>query len=623
MNNFIFIIIILLLVLCIILYKNKKKKEHFIADIYNEPILKINVTDTKIPQINIYKNEQDTSIKFDNLNKFDKSILIKSVDDFDLIDKAPYNLYYTDVYTFNKYYKDDYKAVSLCTIPKSLMFVSKSNIPDLTTKYLRIGYTNEIDKIIAKNIIKSQTNFLSINNYEFILTNNVTEDLFNLNNIDIFVYFNTLSNPLFNEIKTNDFNLVSYNDVNKDLFEYYFPFYRKKIYTIEKSVDKNVIYNTLQIDTIIFTTKEVVDFNKNYLKILEYFDEYLKINYYLQYFDFTKISKDWSLGKQDNIKELIETFEDGEKKDTGLLFIISETINSNERLNFQNAEIVSNDNIIIYRVTILNINNIPINENDRFIFTYNIGDFEVNKLYYVSEIEDNSILIEDSKKIELNDEIINIDSNYIKLTDKTIKKYSLEYGDSVYVMKYGKGIIIKSGESDDNDIDKDIYVLLDEKKEVPLGGEYVNINIRESCVADQLIGGTGSDIGLVDDIYQVDKKSNEQIEDLYQVEQTFNEKNIREWDSRCVENEECPFYLKNKNYPNTRGGCINGYCEFPIGLKRISYTKYYDVINENNYPRCEGCADTDNIFCCDEQGVDNDNFKGPNYIFSRNKDMVS
>ena len=288
MNNFIFIIIILLLVLCIILYKNKKKKEHFIADIYNEPILKINVTDTKIPQINIYKNEQDTSIKFDNLNRFDKSILIKSVDDFDLIDRAPYNLYYTDVYTFNKYYKDDYKAVSLCTIPKSLMFVSKSNIPDLTTKYLRIGYTNEIDKIIAKNIIKSQTNFLSINNYEFILTNNVTEDLFNLNNIDIFVYFNTLSNPLFNEIKTNDFNLVSYNDVNKDLFEYYFPFYRKKIYTIEKSVDKNVIYNTLQIDTIIFTTKEVVDFNKNYLKILEYFDEYLKINYYLQYFDFYK-----------------------------------------------------------------------------------------------------------------------------------------------------------------------------------------------------------------------------------------------------------------------------------------------------------------------------------------------
>ena len=111
MNNFIFIIIILLLILFIIFYKNKKKKEHFIADIYNEPILKLNVIDTKIPEITIYKNEYDTSIKFDSLNRFDKSILIKSVDDFDLIEKKPYNLYYTDVYTFNKYYKKDYKEV--------------------------------------------------------------------------------------------------------------------------------------------------------------------------------------------------------------------------------------------------------------------------------------------------------------------------------------------------------------------------------------------------------------------------------------------------------------------------------------------------------------------------------
>ena len=122
------------------------------------------------------------------------------------------------------------------------------------------------------------------------------------------------------------------------------------------------------------------------------------------------------------------------------------------------------------------------------------------------------------------------------------------------------------------------------------------------------MGGTGTDIGWVDDIYQV--------------EQTFNEKTIREWDSPCVEDEECPFYLKNKNYPNKRGGCVNGYCEFPIGLKRISYKKYYEVINENNYPRCEGCDD-DNIFCCDEQGADHDNYVGPNYIFSRNQDMVS
>ena len=31
---------------------------------------------------------------------------------------------------------------------------------------------------------------------------------------------------------------------------------------------------------------------------------------------------------------------------------------------------------------------------------------------------------------------------------------------------------------------------------------------------------------------------------------------------------ECPFYKSNKNYENTFGDCINGYCEVPIGLNK-------------------------------------------------------
>ena len=56
-------------------------------------------------------------------------------------------------------------------------------------------------------------------------------------------------------------------------------------------------------------------------------------------------------------------------------------------------------------------------------------------------------------------------------------------------------------------------------------------------------------------------------------------------------------------------------------IKDLSYENPQNI-NENNYPRCEGCED-DNIDCCDEQGADHDNFKGPNYIFSRNPDMVT
>ncbi len=618
MINIILILTILFLLLIIILYKNKGKKENFVSNIYNEPILKKNVIDIEIPIINIYKNKYDISNKFNNILNELNNINIVNIRNFDNIEKKPSNLYYTDVYTFNKYYKEDYKALTLCTIPKSLLLVSKSQDIDLTGSALKIGYLNEIDRKIAENLIKSQNNFVSIDNYKFIPTNNVTEDLFNLNNINVFIYFNTLSNPLFDEIKNNDFNLVPYNNVNKDLFQYYFPFYRRKIFTINKAIDKNIIHNTLQIDTMIFTTKENEEFNKNYLGILDYFNEFLRINYYLQYFDFTEISKKWSYEKQEGIKDVLETFQDGEDKDDSILFVIKNDNTTDELYAFNNSTILSNDDIIVYKIDITMINNIPINVGDRFLFSYQINKFEVNKIYYIAEVNQDHIIVENSKKIELSDEVINLNTNIIELKSDTIKEYNLDYGDTVYVLDYGLGIIVeKKGE---DNLGK-LYILLENNTDTSnnynLGGEYVNVRIREACVSDQLSGGTGT--GYVDDIYDINDTNNT---DLYDVEKSFNDINVREWDNRCVEDEECPFYLKNKNYPNTRGGCINGYCEFPIGLKRISYKKYYEVINENNYPRCEGCDD-DNILCCEQQGADHDNFRGPNYIFSRNPDMVT
>jgi hypothetical protein len=54
------------------------------------------------------------------------------------------------------------------------------------------------------------------------------------------------------------------------------------------------------------------------------------------------------------------------------------------------------------------------------------------------------------------------------------------------------------------------------------------------------------------------------------------------WDKKCKSNYECPFYLANKQYPNTRGGCIKkdnekyGSCEMPVGVIQTGYTKYKD-----------------------------------------------
>jgi TRAP-type uncharacterized transport system substrate-binding protein len=88
------------------------------------------------------------------------------------------------------------------------------------------------------------------------------------------------------------------------------------------------------------------------------------------------------------------------------------------------------------------------------------------------------------------------------------------------------------------------------------------------------------------------------------------------WDKQCVYNEDCPFYNKNTNYTNQRGGCNNGYCEMPINVKRLGFTKYlnrtnkdtYDKNNENTEPYCYNCNDESKNRCCENQKI-------PDYAF--------
>jgi len=76
------------------------------------------------------------------------------------------------------------------------------------------------------------------------------------------------------------------------------------------------------------------------------------------------------------------------------------------------------------------------------------------------------------------------------------------------------------------------------------------------------------------------------------------------WDRPCEINEECPFYQANKTYKNYRGGCIDGRCEMPIGIKQVAYRLY----DPSSNPMCHDCKDVSNPYCCDEQ-------TNPNYAF--------
>lgn len=78
--------------------------------------------------------------------------------------------------------------------------------------------------------------------------------------------------------------------------------------------------------------------------------------------------------------------------------------------------------------------------------------------------------------------------------------------------------------------------------------------------------------------------------------------------SRCVSDFQCPFWGKNKNYQNNRGGCINGQCEFPIGIVPTSAVTFdYDSV-----PVCH--SRRGKIEECSDQLKDS-KLKSPDYAF--------
>lgn len=83
------------------------------------------------------------------------------------------------------------------------------------------------------------------------------------------------------------------------------------------------------------------------------------------------------------------------------------------------------------------------------------------------------------------------------------------------------------------------------------------------------------------------------------------------WDRPCVKNEDCPFYKANKNYNNTRGGCLRGgICEMPTGVLRTAFRQYHD--KDVYAPFCYGCNGNDPQ-CCKKQDK-------PDYAFPNDYD---
>jgi hypothetical protein len=82
------------------------------------------------------------------------------------------------------------------------------------------------------------------------------------------------------------------------------------------------------------------------------------------------------------------------------------------------------------------------------------------------------------------------------------------------------------------------------------------------------------------------------------------------WDKKCSVDNECPFYKANTKYENHRGGCQNGLCELPLGIKRLGFMKYDN--KDMNAPFCYECSDIHDLDCCNK-------IKNPDYVFTNDR----
>jgi hypothetical protein len=437
--------------------------------------------------------------------------------------------------------------------------------------------------IISKNIILTKINF-----------NNIIENLFDNNSINIFFYFNTIEHPLLNEIISKNYSIINYDKINIDMMKQFIPFCRLNNIIIKNNFEDNIFNNNNQINlNCLLIDNLIYEVNhSNYDKyIIKMYNNKILNNYYSIFFTFTE----YNYEKNDytgifNIENFINNSESDNLQNNNKQLDLHISLINNIR-NIQIDDIKNSDNDIIdtlyYKIsTIIDDNNISFGQYD--ILNIQSNEEKYNNKFYIQEIKHN-------------------DKNSYTIISKYLIIYQINTNDKLELDNSNSSIkfitpSIESNMIQNNDL---IYILGINKEAIYLDGKFKILNTNDNL---------SSKFMCFDDPSIITKEiceSNKNIDGM--------EKPIYTWDRICINDNECDFYSLNKNYLNKRGGCKNGYCELPLGIKRLSYRKYES--NENSYPICLGCKDgVDPKDCCKLQKSDQ-NFISPNYAFE--DDLIS
>ena len=589
----------------------------YITQIYIPPIYKNNnvyidkYTNVPLLVYNVEMNPKNIDIivnYLDNNEKIKSQINdIKNVNIVENTKPKSTNsfLRLTDSFTYLYKYPQD-KVLTIINDNKYCLFmkpkdnVTNESMKDVINNKKIFGYIDDLDIILIKYICLAQGIDKKLIKLKKVpIPKLINNKYFIDNGIYTLMLFTSFSNNLILNSISNDFKMdfLNYEDFDINIIKFLIPFI--KIINIDLSIPFIHFKNNYSIKTCFAfdfllcgdgKIENDMDLGLKLNKLIIRFENFDVINFYTMYFSFFKQTIEYlnvsnnHIKNQDNLP-ILEQFsmQSSQSSQPKITFDISPEYNLEGFYDNKNQSMLLN---------FIMIDDIPLTIHSRITLTQQ-DRVEENGTYFVKfQTDDGMIEHTFIQKFLIYN--VHLDDNDIK--DGLININNIEYiegislndikdDDNIYITNLNKFANIIKGKKK-----KEFYLKIKEKII-----ENSTYDPRYECYDNPLIKSRG----LCESDY--DALGKPKFKKQY-------------WDRRCEKNEECPFYMANTNYKNYRGGCNDGRCELPIGMKALSYRKY-----DNEFkPMCYNCKDTTDPFCCEDQKDKNkyNYLRSPDYVFS-------
>lgn len=564
----------------------------------NAPLLIFN-TEINIKDILILLNNFDIS---DNIKK-----ILTNVKNVRFINKMPANntnvLLFTDMLTY-MFKHPDLKILSVFDNDEKVAFFIKpkdqlksETLMNVMDSQLNIGYVNDIDRLFMQFLAISmgidKEKVLKLLKQVVLPDEEINEDFFEQNNIHTLLLFTPLSNSnlipnKFSETFKAEF--IEYEGFDIDKLKMLIPYCKIKnidmtLYFKSRFVSNFPIKTCIAFDTLLCGSYQIEnddDLGYELNTIIVKIGNFELINYYTMYANFFKQSMVYidSMNKHIQVRDdlpILEQFKDDIETDNDKYISAHHIIDIDVQENLDGYYDSSQKT---FTIKFKKFKGIPITlyshinlyaqdreeENGKYIVHSEESEYFILKKYLIFD----AYTIDDLGFISIEEltEIDGVNIDFIKEDDiiyvKPLKLFGKITPDRTALKTFESKI---ENPSDDS---------------------------RYECYGQQQVKSRGLCESNYDSVGKPKKTK------MY-------------WDRRCEKNVDCPFYQANKNYKNYSGGCIDGFCQMPLGIQRVSYRKY----NPDSKAICYNCKDNTDPYCCEDQKNKNKypDLISPDYAF--------